>query len=534
LVELAEGESGEIFFNFRKDTGKHTLLVNPRPQMPRFYMAEGRPPKKRELSPFAQSLRNAVLMTTVESVSVPGLERIVKFGLSRDRTGERYDLIFEMAGKKPNLLLVDDRGRVALAQSYISISEDAARAILPDLLYEPPPKTKKLDAQSSDTGEIAGAIAGQIDKTPDNTYGKALFSVVGGISPLLAAEAVARASAKEPEAIANSLKSLIAGLGGQPQPCIIAAPKGPVLSAFPLAQFCGCQIREFPSMSAAAEAFFDELIAGQKFNDAKRTLVRNLAGKLSSAQRKVAAIEADLARGEDADYFTTCGNLLMAQLNAVPNNAGSVKLPNLFGEGELDIALDPKLSPVKNAEAYFRKARKARAGVAMLTERLAAAEIEADALRDRLEVAEAAEDISDIEHLAGEKEPTGKKRGKAAAPMFPSFRSSDGFEVFYAKNAKANDLLTFKFAQSMDLWLHAQGYHGAHVIVRNPERRPDIPLQTILEAAQMAAFFSGAKKDSAVAVDYTFRKYVRKPKDPVPGQAMFTNNKTVFVEPKKR
>jgi predicted ribosome quality control (RQC) complex YloA/Tae2 family protein len=287
-------------------------------------------------------------------------------------------------------------------------------------------------------------------------------------------------------------------------------------------------------MSAAAEAFFDELIAGQKFNDAKRTLVRNLAGKLSSAQRKVAAIEADLARGEDADYFTTCGNLLMAQLNAVPNNAGSVKLPNLFGEGELDIALDPKLSPVKNAEAYFRKARKARAGVAMLTERLAAAEIEADALRDRLEVAEAAEDISDIAHLAGEKEPTGKKRGKAAAPMFPSFRSSDGFEVFYAKNAKANDLLTFKFAQSMDLWLHAQGYHGAHVIVRNPERRPDIPLQTILEAAQMAAFFSGAKKDSAVAVDYTFRKYVRKPKDPVPGQAMFTNNKTVFVEPKKR
>ena len=94
-------------------------------------------------------------------------------------------------------------------------------------------------------------------------------------------------------------------------------------------------------------------------------------------------------------------------------------------------------------------------------------------------------------------------------------------------------LLTFKVAESMDLWLHAQGWHGAHVIVRNPDRRPDIPLATILEAASVAAYFSEARDDSSVAVDYTFRKYVRKPKDPVPGQAIFTNNKTVFVRPKK-
>jgi len=83
----------------------------------------------------------------------------------------------------------------------------------------------------------------------------------------------------------------------------------------------------------------------------------------------------------------------------------------------------------------------------------------------------------------------------------------------------------------MDLWLHAQGYHGAHVIVRNPDRRPDIPLATILEAASVAAYFSKAKKDKAVPVDYTFKKYVRKPRDPIPGQAIFTQNKTVFVDP---
>jgi predicted ribosome quality control (RQC) complex YloA/Tae2 family protein len=128
-----------------------------------------------------------------------------------------------------------------------------------------------------------------------------------------------------------------------------------------------------------------------------------------------------------------------------------------------------------------------------------------------------------------------KKIGKTreAAPEFPGFTSSDGFEVVFGKNARANDLLTFKYAEPMDMWLHAQGYQGAHVIVKNPRRRPDIPLQTILEAAGVAAWFSNARKDSSVAVDYTFKKYVRKPKDPTPGQAIFTRNKTVFVEPRK-
>ncbi len=112
--------------------------------------------------------------------------------------------------------------------------------------------------------------------------------------------------------------------------------------------------------------------------------------------------------------------------------------------------------------------------------------------------------------------------------------TSDGYLVLIGKNSKMNDLLTFKAAQSMDLWLHAQGYRGSHVIVRNPARRPDIPLSTILQAAEAAAYYSEAKKESSAPVDYTFVKYVRKMKDGAPGAVIFTGNKTVFVEPKKK
>ena len=234
------------------------------------------------------------------------------------------------------------------------------------------------------------------------------------------------------------------------------------------------------------------------------------------------------------------GQLLMASLNSVPKDATSVTLPDLFSQtgGEITISLDPKLSPVRNAEAYFRKAKKAKAGAAILRERLARTQevlrVQEALIRKigRTTELEGLQALSGRPAVKGEQPSARKKKGEG--PAFPSFTSSDGYEVVFSKNARMNDLLTFKLAEPMDLWLHAQGYHGAHVIVRNPERRPDIPLATILQAAEVAAYFSDARKDSSVAVDYTFKKYVRKPRDPVPGQAIFTSNKTVFVEPRKR
>jgi len=158
---------------------------------------------------------------------------------------------------------------------------------------------------------------------------------------------------------------------------------------------------------------------------------------------------------------------------------------------------------------------------------------ERDMIIERLKEVDGAVTLGELEELSG-KGGKGKDAagGRVRTVGLPHFVSSDGFEVFYGKNAKQNDIVTFRFAGPMDLWFHAQGYHGAHVIVRNPDRRPDIPLATILEAASVAAWFSKAKKDKSVAVDYTFKKYVRKPRDPVPGQAIFTQNKTVFVDPK--
>ncbi|HEX8129354.1 MAG TPA: NFACT RNA binding domain-containing protein, partial [Pyrinomonadaceae bacterium] len=113
------------------------------------------------------------------------------------------------------------------------------------------------------------------------------------------------------------------------------------------------------------------------------------------------------------------------------------------------------------------------------------------------------------------------------------YRSSDGYEILVGRAAKDNDQLTFKVARAHDLWLHAADYPGSHVIVRNPARGEDVPHRTVIEAAQLAAHFSQAKRDSKVSVHYTPRKFLSKPKGAAPGLVRMSSFRTLLVEPRE-
>ena len=111
------------------------------------------------------------------------------------------------------------------------------------------------------------------------------------------------------------------------------------------------------------------------------------------------------------------------------------------------------------------------------------------------------------------------------------FVSSDGFEILVGKKAGDNDFLTFRVAKSLDLWLHAADYPGSHVVVRNPNRK-EIPHRTLLEAAELAAFYSSGREQLKAAVNYTQKKFVNKPKRAAPGTVSLAKFRTILVEPK--
>ncbi|MEO7673741.1 MAG: NFACT RNA binding domain-containing protein [Pyrinomonadaceae bacterium] len=130
------------------------------------------------------------------------------------------------------------------------------------------------------------------------------------------------------------------------------------------------------------------------------------------------------------------------------------------------------------------------------------------------------------------RKPSEKPRGKALETNAGSlsFVSTDGFEILVGKKAKDNDYLTFRVAKSLDLWMHAADYPGSHVVIRNPNRK-EIPHRTLLEAAQLAAFYSQGKSQPKAAVHYTQKKFVNKPKGAAPGLVSLASFKTILVIP---
>ncbi len=123
-----------------------------------------------------------------------------------------------------------------------------------------------------------------------------------------------------------------------------------------------------------------------------------------------------------------------------------------------------------------------------------------------------------------------KRKAEAAFKGARRFESSDGFEIMVGKKAQDNDFLTFRVARSLDTWMHAADYPGSHVVIRNPNRK-EVPNRTLLEAAQLAAFYSSGREQTKAAVHYTQRKFVNKPKRSVPGLVSLSSFKTILVVP---
>ena len=203
---------------------------------------------------------------------------------------------------------------------------------------------------------------------------------------------------------------------------------------------------------------------------------------------------------------------------------------------EIDIPLNPAISPQQNAAKFYKDYQKAKTAEKVLTEQIAKGEAELSYLAsvlDELSRVESERDMQDIRQelteggYLRETGQTKKMKLPASKPMV--FRSSDGFEILVGRNNRQNDLLTCKLAQKQDIWLHTQKIHGSHVIIAcAPETPPD---RTVTEAMQLAAYFSQAREGQNVPVDYTRVKNVKKPAGAKPGMVIYDHYSTAVVTP---
>ena len=287
--------------------------------------------------------------------------------------------------------------------------------------------------------------------------------------------------------------------------------------------------QSFGSRAAAHEARIRQAV------EKRRKLLRNLGQ--------------DLARHGDAEAHKRAGDLLLANVVTAEREGDRVRVFDYYAEGAPIIELEIGENKTLQEEATHRfglysKARRAAEEIArrisQVNDEIAALEVR----RAELARVVAERDLSALEEFdegsgKGRARAIGKREGARARKKSDEgyggarrYRSTDGHEILVGRTSRDNDQITFRVARSYDLWLHAADYPGSHVVVRNPKKGEPVPHRTLVEAAQLAAHFSQARKDAKVAVNYTERKFVSKIKGGAPGLVRLAGFRTIMVEPR--
>jgi predicted ribosome quality control (RQC) complex YloA/Tae2 family protein len=296
---------------------------------------------------------------------------------------------------------------------------------------------------------------------------------------------------------------------------------------------------DFSTVSAAADAHYRQSEAGHEFDSLAAHLVATIRKEISRRKKLKANLKQDLAAHGDPGEHKRLGDLLLANIASAKRTGNRVTLQDYYAEGTplVEVEIDENRTLQEAAGDAFSRFTRAKRAVEEIGTRLAQLDQELAGLENKrlsLAAAIASRDENALASFAGKKAEktlrSKKQKAPLALPGTRRYRSSDGYEVIVGRTARDNDNLTFRVARPNDLWLHAGDYPGSHVIVRNSSRT-EIPHRTIIEAAQLAAKFSQAGKDSKVSIHYTRRKFLGKPKGAAPGLVRMSTFKTITVEP---
>ena len=292
---------------------------------------------------------------------------------------------------------------------------------------------------------------------------------------------------------------------------------------------------EFP-ISAAIEAHYYDEEAGLAQARARDARLRALRKAIKKEQRLIGAWQDDLAKAAKYRDYARYGELIKANLSSIKKGMDHIAILDYYDDAmpEVTIPLDPTKSSQGNMDDYFRKYRKYLAAERELKPRIEQAERELGEMREELVAIEQGiwppplSAASDAQSATRKIARTEQKSNDRRHGPFRRFVSSDGLPIFVGRNARENDELTFGLAKSDDLWLHARGTPGSHVVVRL-EKGKDPPPETLRDAATLALLYSDLKKSGKGEVIYTRRKWVKKAKGQTPGAVLVTQEKSLHI-----
>lgn len=469
----------------------------------------------------------------------PAWERLLELEIAREAA--TFRIIAELMPRRANLLLVRD-GLILDCLNRVGPQENRYRLSLPNHKYVPPPPISGHLDPNILTEEDLHRILQDAPKTSTQAR-RLLPGRILGLSPLLAKEIVFRATgaANTTAADTNSAALFLAfqnvlapllqrrwqpGIGGMQ-----GAPE-----AFSVVPLTHLEWADCDTVSAAIEGCFGAIMGADAYKEAKQPVQAALDETKAKLKAKIASLRRGLRDEGERKRLRQSGELILAYQYALAPGQSELRARYDLDGTELQVALDPDLSPLANAQAYFRRYEKAKSAADALPVIIEESQLELDFIEQLETDLMAASNWPEIDDVIQLLQARGHWRGGDSKRIGGGGRagplrvvSRDGFVVWVGRNSRQNEQVAFKRAKAQDIWLHARDVPGAHVVIRNDGRR--ISDELIAEAASVAAWYSKRRNDDNVPVDYTRVKYVKSIKGAGPGMATYRNETTITVRP---
>ena len=545
IDKVQQPERDELLLGVHTANGNFKLLLSASAANTRAHLTQVKRTNPADAPMFCMLLRKRIAGGKIISVDQPNLDRVLVITIeAQNDLGDLvpYQLISEIMGKHSNIVLVNERGMIVDAIRHVGVGMSNVRLILPGLPYEFPPQQAKKNPLTASEADFALALSqeGRIDKR--------LSGAFFGLAPAMAAALAARVTEKTScESLSEAERGLLAEslfafyrafAAGEFTPTLAVNEFGEPIAVYPFVP-AGMPSLPAESIGAAFDAYCAQHDVFERMQRHGASVRRVLQNNIERCEKKLALYAEAMNATESMERCRLYGELLTANMHALRQNGKEAAVLNYYLDPPemIEIPLDPRFSVGDNAQRYYKKYQKMKAARDMAGAQREQALSELAYLEGQLdnlgkcvsdtELAELVDELREQGYLKREK--GAKKPQKHAATKPMCFASSDGrARIYVGKNNRQNDALTLRFSEGNDIWLHTKNIPGSHVIIKC---EGELSEQTLFEAALLAAYYSRARGSENVPVDYTPRKYVKKPAGAKPGMVIYTTNRTAYVTP---
>lgn len=555
ITKIYQPSKNEVIIYFRNHKDESKVIISTDSFNCRIHLTKNTVENPSSPPMFCMLLRKHLTGGRIKKISQYKFERFMEITI--ENTNEfmqtvEIKLYVEIMGKHSNLILVDSQGNIIDSLKRISSDVNRFRQVLPGGKYIWPPLGNKIDMLACDHNNIMSTIESSVKKSPSQTISKWIVENISGVNGTTAREILYRAGITDSKTISDithnecsKLIEVISDLGrdirsSSFRPTVYFNNNDVPMDfwVFPMFHIRYKHI-QMQRANCAIDFYYSRKCTIENLEKIKRNIQSEISKHLNKANQSLLHLKESLDKSNEMEKFRLWGELLYANINHIEPGSSQVKLPNLYNpEEEITIPLNKKHTPARDAQIYFNKYKKLHSAKILSESRMQETLNEINYLENVLISIKNSETMEDLIDICQELENQGyiktslKPRGNKNSSSPLKFKSSEGFIIHVGKNNRQNDILTMKKAKPGDIWLHTKDIPGSHVIIECNEK--SVSEKTLIEAAMLAAYYSKAQNGSNVPVDYTFKKFVRKPPGAKPGFVIYDHQKTLYVTPDKK